>query len=134
MDSQPKTIAFICIGNACRSQMAEGLARAYGEENWRVFSAGSQPAGFVAAEAVEVMAERNIDISGQSSKGVDELPEITFDYVVTMGCGDQCPTLKAQNHLDWNLEDPIGRSKDFFRKIRDEIDARVKMLIQNGVD
>jgi len=123
------SIVFVCVGNACRSQMAEGFARHWGRAEWQVYSAGSQPAGFVAPLAVEAMRERGIDISGHHSKGTKDLPKIKFDYVVTMGCGDACPLLPSKARLDWQIADPIGRSIQFFRKVRDEIEAKVNVLL-----
>jgi len=124
-----KTLLFVCIGNACRSQIAEGFARALGGNSVKAFSAGSRPAGFVALKAIEVMAEKGIDISGQSSKGLSDLPNQEFDAIVTMGCGDACPSLPAKHRLDWQIPDPIGKPIEFFREVRDQIEAEVKSLI-----
>ena len=76
------------------------------------------------------MQEKGIDISEHYSKGIDDLPAIEFDYVVTMGCGDNCPTLKAKNRLDWAIPDPIGQGEDYFRQVRDTIEANVRDLLQ----
>src|SRR5262245_59271585 len=95
------SLLFVCVGNACRSQMSEGFARAYGPKDLIVYSAGSAPAGFVAREAIEGMKEKGIDISRHYSKGVSDLPMIEFDVVVTMGCGDSCPHVKAKRKIDW---------------------------------
>jgi arsenate reductase (thioredoxin) len=126
---QAKSILFICIGNACRSQMAEGFARHYGGDKILAFSAGSRPAGFVAPLAIEVMKEKGIDITRHHSKAISELPRQSFDYVVTMGCGDECPWVKGKLHLDWQIADPIGRPIEFFRQVRDEIEEKVKELV-----
>lgn len=123
------SIAFVCIGNACRSQMSEGLARHLGGAKVEVYSAGSVPAGFVAEEAVEALAENDIDISSHYSKGVDELPERIWDYVITMGCGDSCPTLRAKQRLDWEIPDPVGLPLKEFRKVRDDLERRIKDLM-----
>ncbi len=125
-----KSIAFVCIGNACRSQMAEGFAKANGPADLTIYSAGSHPAGFVAQQSIRSMQEKGIDISEHYSKGIDDLPAIEFDYVVTMGCGDNCPTLKAKNRLDWAIPDPIGQGEDYFRQVRDTIEANVRDLLQ----
>lgn len=123
------TLLFVCIGNACRSQMAEGFAKHLGKGKWEVYSAGSRPAGFVAPLAVEVMKEKGIDISGHYSKSVEELPLKKFDYVVTMGCGDTCPFVPAKQRIDWQIADPIGSPIGFFRQVRDEIEAKIKALL-----
>lgn len=124
-----KSILFVCVGNACRSQMAEGFARAYGPEDLVVYSCGSNPAGFVAREAVEGMREKGIDISRHDSKGIWNIPLQEFDVVVTMGCGDACPAVGAKKRVEWEIPDPIGRGIDFFRKVRDEIEEKVKGLL-----
>lgn len=123
------SILFVCVGNACRSQMAEGFARSHGPKDLVVYSAGSHPAGFVAREAIESMREKGIDISKHYSKGINDLPKLPFDYVVTMGCGDDCPLVPAKNRLDWEIPDPIGRSPEFFRSVRDDLEARIKKLL-----
>lgn len=124
-----KSILFVCIGNACRSQMAEGFARHLGLPGLVVYSAGSHPAGFVAPGAIEVMKEKGIDISRHYSKGIGEIPLIEFDILVTMGCGDSCPVVNAKQRIDWQIPDPIGRSSEFFRQVRDEIEAKVRTLL-----
>lgn len=110
--------------------MAEGFARALAGDNIEIYSAGSNPAGFVAPEAIKAMAEKGIDISGHHSKGIDDLPAIEFDTVVTMGCGDNCPTLKAKHRLDWPTPDPIGRGPEFFREVCEMIEERVRALLE----
>ncbi len=124
-----KSVLFICVGNACRSQMAEGFARSYGPQDLVVYSAGSAPAGFVAREAIEGMKEKGIDISRHYSKGIESIPLLEFDYVVKMGCGDFCPATEAKKRIDWKIPDPIGRGIDYFRKIRDEVEEKVKGLL-----
>jgi arsenate reductase (thioredoxin) len=131
MSNPTKSILFVCIGNACRSQMAEGFARHYGGDKILTFSAGSRPAGFVAPLAIEVMKEKGIDISQHYSKGIEELPRQSFDYVITMGCGDECPWVKGAHRLDWQIADPIGKPIKFFRQVRDEIEEKVKALIRS---
>jgi arsenate reductase (thioredoxin) len=130
-----KTILFVCVGNACRSQMAEGfgraIAKAQGREDVIIYSAGSAPAGFVAREAIEGMREKGIDISRHHSKGVFDLPLREFDIVVTMGCGDSCPYVKAGHRIDWQIPDPIGRGLPYFRQVRDDLETRVKKLLDS---
>jgi protein-tyrosine-phosphatase len=133
MSASKKKILFVCIGNACRSQMAEGFFRQLAKGEVQVFSAGSHPAGFVAPQAVAVMKEKGIDISGHHSKSVKEIGEKSFDLLVTMGCGDDCPWVPAKQRVDWVIPDPIGESDEFFRGVRDEIEAKVRELL-NGSD
>lgn len=127
----PLRVLFVCVGNACRSQMAEGFARHLGCESVEAFSAGSRPAGFVADGAIRTMREIGIDISGQASKSVEEFRDRDFDVVVTMGCGDACPWVPAKLRLDWQIPDPIGKDATFFRMVRDRIEALVKDLLEN---
>ncbi|MDD5155522.1 MAG: arsenate reductase ArsC [Candidatus Omnitrophica bacterium] len=122
---QKKKVLFVCIENACRSQIAEGFANYLGKDILEAYSAGSKPSGKVNPYAIEVMREAGIDISGQSSKGFDELAVKEFDYVFTMGCRDVCPFLPADKHIEWNIEDPKGKDISFFRKIRDQIKTKI---------
>jgi len=124
------TILFICIENSCRSQIAEGFAKHIGINLLEPFSAGSKPSGKVNGIAIQVMKEKNIDISYQKPKGLHDLPTINFDYLITMGCGDSCPMIKAKNKIDWNIPDPKGKDIEFFRKIRDEIENKIFDLIR----
>lgn len=131
---QRGTILFVCTGNACRSQMAEGFAKGM-LSDWQVLSAGTIAAG-VNESAKKVMHEIAIDISDQYSKSVDEIPIAQVDYVVTL-CGDareRCPTFpnaKAKEH--WPIDDPIyscgtDREMEEFRRVRDEIRGRLEVL------
>jgi protein-tyrosine-phosphatase len=124
-------VLFVCIENSCRSQIAEGFARALGEGRIGAFSAGSRPSTRVDPRMVRLMAEIGIDISQQNAKGLDALPrDVTWDWIVTMGCGDACPHLPARNRLDWNLPDPRGMDDDAARAVRDRIEREVSRLIE----
>lgn len=125
-----KTLLFVCIGNACRSQMAEGFARHYGSNGLVVYSAGSHPAGFVAREAIEGMKEKGIDISKHYSKGADELPIDEFDAVVMMGSGIMCPDVQTKRRIEWEIPDPIGKGIEFFREVRDDLDQKVQEFLK----
>lgn len=124
-----KSILFACVGNACRSQMAEGFAKKMAGDRFDIYSAGTRPAGFVAPEAVQVMKEAGIDISSQYSKGFDRVPAIEYDYLVTMGCEETCPVVAARERIEWQIDDPIGQPIEVFRRVRDDIEAKVKELI-----
>ena len=124
-----RRVLFVCVENSCRSQMAEGFARALNVAGLEARSAGSRPSGVVNARAVRFMAERGIDISAQASKGLDDLPDdAPWDDVITMGCGDACPHLPARRRRDWDLPDPKHLDDDAFRAVRDRIDALVRGL------
>lgn len=129
MEVRPK-ILFVCIGNSCRSQIAEGFARALSGGRLEVFSAGSRPSGNVSPDAVLVMKESGIDISRHHSKGLSHLPPEKFDAIVTMGCGDACPQIPSKQRYDWQIPDPIGQPIDTFRQVRDVIRVKVENLIK----
>lgn len=122
-------VLFVCVGNSCRSQMAEGFARHYGLE---AESAGTEPASGVARDAVRVMAERGIDISGHEPKVLDLGRLGDFDRTITMGCGvaESCPSLRTDE--DWGLDDPVGQDLEVFRAVRDDIEARVRELVRQA--
>lgn len=128
-------VLFLCVHNAGRSQMAAGFLRALGGVVIDVFSAGSDPAGSLNRAAVEAMAEAGIDIAGEvPRRWSDELIE-SVDVVVTMGCGDTCPVFPGKRYVDWEIEDPAGKSLDQVRPIRDEVERRVRdLMIELGVD
>jgi protein-tyrosine-phosphatase len=125
-----KKILFVCVENSCRSQMAEGFAKALGGLKFEAYSAGSNPSGKVNPEAIKVMRQIGIDISTAKSKGFNELAVKEFDYVVTMGCKDICPFVPAKKHIDWEIEDPKGKGEEFFRKTRDQIKEKIESLIR----
>jgi len=130
-----RRVLFVCVENSCRSQMAEGFARALGAEGVEASSAGSRPSGRVDARAIRFMAERGIDISKQTSKGIDDLPAgVVWDDVVTMGCGDACPNLPARRRHDWDLPDPKPLGDQPFRDVRDQIEDRVRKLVTSTLD
>lgn len=121
-------VLFVCVENTCRSQIAEGFARSMGLE---ADSAGVRAGSAVNPDAVEVMSEIGIDISGQSSKSVDSLELGTYDTVVSMcsvDTADLCPATFMGTQANWNIEDPKGKSLDVFRRIRDLIEEKVKAL------
>ena len=124
-------VLFACIGNAGRSQMAQGFAEHLGAGRIVARSGGSRPAGSVMPEAIAAMREKGIDISRNVSKGFDErwIRE-ECDLVVTMGCGDDaCPAFFGKRMVDWALEDPKGKSLAEVRRIRDDIEGRVRALL-----
>ncbi len=123
------SVLFLCVHNAGRSQMAAGFLRARSDGEVEVLSAGSDPADSVNPSAVAVMAEKGIDIgSDVPQRWTDEMIR-GVDVVVTMGCGDECPVFPGVRYLDWDLDDPSGKSIDEVRPIRDAIEHRVLDLI-----
>ena len=124
-------VLFVCVGNACRSQMAEALAKMHGGDRVEAHSAGSRPSGVVNPKAIAAMAELGYDLSKHPSKGLDAIAGRDFDAVVTMGCGDACPHVPARHRFDWQIPDPKHLNADEIRTIRDMIDRQVKELLSN---
>ena len=128
-----KRVLFVCVENSNRSQMAEAFARIHsaGTDGIEIHSAGSRPSGVVNPKAIEAMREKGYDLSVHRSKCLDDLPQVQWDAVVTMGCGDECPFLVAKRREDWALPDPKLLPPQEFRKVRDEIENRVKTLLKS---
>jgi len=132
-----RRILFLCTGNSCRSQMAEGLARQYAPEGYTVSSAGLNPKGYIHPRAIIVMQEVGIDVRNQTSKTFDPSQAKVYDLVVTL-CGDaeeRCPALPAGvSRTHWPLPDPARAAGlpeevlETFRRVRDEIGDLVKRL------
>jgi len=130
-----KSVLFVCVENACRSQMAEGFARVIADFPLRVASGGTKPAPAVDPNAVAVMAEVGIDISGHTPKPI-QLDEVgDYDYVITMGCGVEgiCPAGFIGTSIDWNIPDPKGKGISEFRRVRDLIRDKVEELLERIV-
>lgn len=126
-----KKVLFVCIENSCRSQMAEGFAKKFGQGKIEAKSAGSNSSGRVEEMAIQVMKEKDIDISDQQSKGFEDLECKDFDYVITMGCKDVCPFVPARQRLEWDVSDPKGKSIEVFRQTRDHIEEKVREFIES---
>ena len=124
------TALFVCLHNAGRSQMSQALFERAAAGRHRALSAGTTPGDRVHPEVVEVMRELDIDLADRTPQALTtELAE-QADVVVTMGCGDECPYIPGKRYLDWDLEDPKGRPVDEVRATRDEIDRRVRELVE----
>jgi arsenate reductase len=132
-DYQKNSVLFVCVENAGRNQMAEGFFRKYSPEEYEPLSAGTRPAGSINPLAIETMREVGIDISKQRSKILTEDMIRKSTLRVNMGCVEKesCPTLFIHNVIDWNIEDPNGKSIEKVREIRDVIESRVKELVSN---
>ena len=125
------SVLFVCVHNAGRSQMAAGFLEHLGGEKVNVYSAGSAPKDSINPVAVEAMREKGIDISGRSPKVLTTESVQASDVVTTMGCGDACPCFPGKRYEDWVLDDPAGKGIEDVRRIRDQIEARVKSLLQD---
>ena len=126
-----KNILFVCIENSNRSQMAQAFAIIHGKDSVNAYSAGSRPSGKVNPKAIASMKELNYDLSTHDSKSLDEIPDIEYDYVITMGCGDACPYVRAKHRDDWAIPDPRDMNEEEFRKVRNIIEEKVIELLGN---
>ena len=132
IDDRP-SVLFVCVHNAGRSQMAAAYLNQLGAGRIEVRSAGSAPADQVNPAAVAAMAEDGIDMSAEVPKILTDAAVRASDVVITMGCGDTCPTFPGKRYEDWELDDPAGRGIDAVRPIRDAIKLRVTRLLA-GLD
>lgn len=124
-----KTLLFMCVHNAGRSQMAAAFASSLGGDHVRVYSAGSEPADAINPAVIEVMSEVGLDLSAQRPRLLSDDALAIADVVVTMGCGDACPILPGKRYVDWPLDDPSGQPVAVVRRIRDEIRLLVDGLL-----
>ena len=117
-------VAFICVHNSCRSQMAEALCRKYAGDVFECYSAGTDIADRINPDAIRIMMHLyNIDMQMQYPKRLQDLPAV--DIVVTMGCGVQCPVMPCSRREDWGLDDPTGKSDDEFMKVIKIIESKI---------
>jgi protein-tyrosine-phosphatase len=123
------TILFVCVHNAGRSQMAAGLVKKLAGDRVQVRSAGSDPSDEINPAAVEAMAEVGVDLAQELPKLLTTDAVREADAVITMGCGDACPIFPGKRYEDWDLEDPAGKDLVTTRRIRDEIEKRVRTLL-----
>jgi arsenate reductase len=130
MKKEKAKIVFVCVENARRSLMAEGFANAFGQGRLEVFSAGSSPSSQIDPLVIEVMKEKGIDLCGKRPKGLNDLPSVEMDYLVTMGCEETCPAVLAKQVVEWQIPDPKGKPIDFFREVRNTIENKVKALFE----
>ena len=124
------TVLFLCTHNAGRSQMAMGFFSHLAGDQAAVYSGGSEPADQVNPAATAAMDEKGIDITAEKPKRWTTDMVEAADVVVTMGCGDTCPVLPGRRYEEWVLPDPAGRSLEAVRPIRDEIERRVRTLLE----
>ena len=125
-----KNILFVCVENSNRSQMAQAFAAIHGSAAVNAFSAGSKPSGKINPKAIAAMRDLGYDLSTHQSKSLKEIPDTEYEFAITMGCGDECPLVKARNREDWDIPDPKGMNESDFRKVRDLIEGKVVALLQ----
>ncbi|WP_088288379.1 arsenate reductase ArsC [Kineosporia sp. A_224] len=128
-DGRP-TVLFLCVHNAGRSQMAMGFFTHLAGDGAVAWSGGSEPGARVNPVAVEAMRERGIDISAEFPKPWTDETVRAADVVITMGCGDACPIFPGKRYEEWTLDDPAGRAIDDVRAVRDDIERRVRRLLE----
>ena len=116
-------ILFVCVGNSCRSQMAEGIARLHGHD---AQSAGTHPAYKVSEHALTILTKMGHDTSQMAPKNLNQFNTNEFDLVISMGCGVQCPSVKLDD--DWDLDDPVGQPFEVFEHTAKEIERRILLL------
>jgi arsenate reductase len=128
MKEQPEVL-FVCVHNAGRSQMAAGLLKLRSAGRIHVRSAGSTPASEINPNAVAALEELGVDLSEEFPKPLTDEVVRAADVVITMGCGDACPIYPGKRYEDWELDDPADKDLETVRRIRDEIDQRVQVLV-----
>jgi arsenate reductase (thioredoxin) len=122
-------VLFVCVHNAGRSQMAAGLVKLRSEGRIHVRSAGSDPGEEINPAVVTAMEEVGVDLCEEFPKPLTDEVVRAADVVITMGCGDACPIYPGKRYEDWTLDDPAGQDLNAVRRIRDEIDERVRTLV-----
>ena len=134
----PRHILFLCVANSARSQMAEGIARSLAPQGVKISSAGSSPAS-IRPQAIQILNEIGIDISGHRSKGLNSIDAGSVDAVITLCAEEVCPVFLGKAHrVHWGLPDPAGITGteeirlDAFRSVRDELLRRLKVLFGHG--
>jgi len=128
--SGKKRVLFVCVENSNRSQMAEAFARIHGAGKIEAYSAGSRPSGKINPRAIAAMRELGYDLTTQISKSLSQIPDIEYDFVATMGCGDECPLVRAKRREDWDIPDPKAMEREQFSAVRDLIAAKVKATLE----
>ena len=129
-----KRVLFLCIGNACRSPMAEGFANHYGKGWLTAYSAGSKPAGIIMPDTIDVMREKGIDITHQRSKCISEINLLLMHWIVVLDEtleGSIATDSVESEVLHWFVPDPVGQPIDTYRGVRDEIERRVLRFIDS---
>ncbi len=124
-------LLFVCVENSNRSQMAQAFAKIIGGDKVEAFSAGSKPSGKINPKAIHAMSLLNYDLSKHDSKSLNEIPNIEYDFAITMGCGDECPLVNAKNRIDWEIPDPRNMEGDDFLTIRELVKTKVDALLKS---
>ena len=122
-------VLFACVENSCRSQIAEALAKKISPHKFNFCSAGSKPSGMINPMAIKLLKSQGIYLTDHRSKDVSEFINIKIDYLILMGCGDQCPNIVAEERIEWDIPDPKDMEKSEFLKVIEKIRCEVQKLI-----
>lgn len=125
------SILFVCVHNACRSQIAEAICRSLASDSWVIASAGSKPSDHVDPKAVEILKKHQLAMHSTKPKEFSQLPTIPWDYVVGMGCGDACPYLPSKKCIEWDIPDPQDGPMTVYEALYEDLRNRIRQLIQD---
>lgn len=124
------SVLFVCVHNACRSQIAEAIARSLAPASWQIASAGSNPSSEVDPKAIEILKNYGLVMSAPKPKGFGELPLIQWDVVAGMGCGESCPSVLSRRFIEWKIPDPEDGPMLLYQALYDDLSSRIRKLIQ----
>ena len=123
-------VLFACVENSCRSQIAEALAKKISPHRFNFYSAGSKPSGIINPMAIKLLKSQGVYLFDHRSKDVSEFINIKIDYLILMGCGDQCPNIVAEERVEWDIPDPKDMEAPEFLNVIEIIRGEVKKLIK----
>ena len=123
-------VLFACIENSCRSQIAEALAKKNSPHKFNFYSAGSKPSGVINPMAIKLLKSQGVYLTDHRSKNLSEFINIKIDYLILMGCGDECPNLVAEKRIEWDIPDPKDMEESEFLNVIENIGGKVKELIK----
>ena len=123
-------VLFACVENSCRSQIAEALAKKISPHKFDFYSAGSKPSGIINPTTIKLLKSQGVYLTDHRSKDVSEFINIKIDYLILMGCGDQCPNIVAEERIEWDIPDPKDMEEPEFLSVIENIRGKVKKLIK----
>ena len=123
-------VLFACVENSCRSQIAEAFAKKISPHKFDFYSAGSKPSGIINPLAIKLLKSQGVYLTDHRSKDVSEFIDIRIDYLILMGCGDQCPNIVAEERIEWDIPDPKDMEEPEFLNVIENIEGKVKKLIK----
>ena len=123
-------VLFACVENSCRSQIAEALAKNISPSKVDFYSAGSKPSGIINPTATKLLNSQEVYLTDHKSQNISEFVNVKIDYLILMGCGDQCPNLVANNRVEWDIPDPKDMEEPEFLNVIEKIRGKVQKLIE----